>query len=414
MISISQAFLVGAVCVCIEGFFSGSEIAMVSASRTLIRQRAAEGDRAALLIEKLLQKPQTLLATTLIGTNLALITFSVTMTLALLGNRGSTSEALAVVMVTPMTLLLGEVIPKSLCQHHADRIIGRIVYPLHIASLVLRPAVWIMGTLASAIARLLGTDQKRAFITREELSLLIEAEAAPGSEITHSEREMIANVLEMSEAEAQDVMVPLSEVAALPERTTLAEAALEIGDKQHSRMPVFRDRIDNVVGIVHVFDLLAAEDDRRTVAEVARPAKFVPETVPAIDLLVDLQRTGDHMAVVVDEYGGAVGVVTVEDLLEEVVGEIDDEYDDEPSPIEQERPGVWRIQARTAIDRINSELGVELPESEDYETIGGLLLEHFHRIPKTGESMVTGPLTVRVLEASDRAIEVVQLLRRRR
>lgn len=417
MISLGTAMLVGAVCVCVEAFFSGSEMALVSADRTRLRQRAALGDRGAVLAESLLATPQVLLATTLMGTNLATVTFSVTVTLALLSSRAESSELLAVLMVTPMTLLLGEVVPKTLFQQHADRIAPRIVYPLRVASLVLRPGVWLMSGFAGAITRLLGTDRGRAFITREELTMLVESEhQVSGSDITAVEREMIANVFELSQAQVSDVMVPLSEVTALPEETSLEEAMREVADKQHSRMPVYRSRVDDVVGIVHVFDLLQAQarGQRCTVATLARPAAFVPEAMPAVDLLVELQGTGNHMAVVVDEYGGAVGIVTVEDLLEEVVGEIDDEHDREPSPIRQERPGVWRVVARTPIDRINDELGLDLPESDDYESVAGILLEHFKRIPEPGESMVIAGVTIRVVAASERAIESVQILRRRR
>lgn len=151
-----------------------------------------------------------------------------------------------------------------------------------------------------------------------------------------------------------------------------------------------------------MFDLLASsarndhgQNDHRMIADVSRPAKFVPENVPAVDLLVDLQSTGDHMAIVVDEYGGAVGIVTVEDLLEEVVGEIEDEHDHGPSPIRQERPGVWRVEARTTVERLNTELELDLPKSDDYETIAGLLLEYFKRIPEPGESMIARQVTVR-------------------
>ncbi len=411
--------LVGAVCVCIEAFFSGSEIAMVSSDRSKLRARAEAGDRGAALAERLLGRPQVLLATTLMGTNMATVTFSVTVALALVFSDAERSELLAVLMVTPMTLLFGEVIPKTLFQKHADRVVPRIILPLHIASVVMRPGVWLLSGFAGIMTRVLRTDRERAFITRDELSTLIEAEPVSGnSEITKVERQMIAKVFDLSEATAGDVMVHLSEVTALPEDIELVEAALEIVDKQHSRMPVFQNRVDNIVGVVHVFDLLQARAQpgaaNKLVSEVARPATFVPESKPAVELLVDLQQTGRHMTIVVDEYGGAVGIVTVEDLLEKVVGEIDDEHDQPPDLIEQERPGVWRVAARTPVERLNEELGLELPESEEYETVAGILLERFRRIPAIGDSVVIGATTLRVVDASERAVETVQILRRRR
>lgn len=412
MIPLSTAMLIGAVCVMVEAFFSGSEIAMVSANRTVLRQRAAAGDRGARMVERFLEQPQVFLATTLIGTNLATVVFSVSVALALVGR--TESELLAIGLVLPFTMVFGEVVPKSLFQQHADRIVTKVVYPLRAASVILRPLVWIMSAFASAMTRLTGTDRQRAFVTRDELALLIEADA--GSEISDEEREMIANVFDLSSATVEEVMVPLSEVTALDENTTVGEAALEVADKQHSRMPVYRSRVDDIVGILHVFDLLQAgpRASGKTVAEVAKPAVYVPENKPAAELLVELKRAGNHMAIVVDEYGGAVGVVTVEDVLEEIVGEIDDEYDRGESPIRQERPGVWRVEARFSVERINQELGFDLPVSDDYESIAGLLLERFKRIPEPSESLVIGNITIRVVSASDRAVEEVQLLRRGR
>jgi CBS domain containing-hemolysin-like protein len=406
--------IVAAICVCFEAFFSGSEIAMVSASRARLRHLAKAGDHGAQEAEKFLAEPQTLLATTLMGTNLATVTFSVTVALALLGRDTSNSELLAIVLVSPMTLIFGELVPKTLFQRHADTIVPRIIYPLRFASIVLRPGVWVMGAFAALVTRVLGVDRERAFVTKDELAMLIESEAKGETDITNDEREMISNVLELSDTEVENVMVPLSEVTALPVDASIAEATLEVADKQHSRIPIYEDRIDNIVGVLHVFDLLQAKNGELLVAELARVVPFVPENQPCIDLLLDLKHAGDPMAVVVDEYGGAVGIVTVEDILEEVVGEIDDEYDTGPPPIQQERAGVWRAEARTSVERINEELDLDLPESEDYESIAGLVLDRFKRIPEPGESIVLGSVTIRVLEASERAVETVQILRVRK
>ena len=202
----------------------------------------------------------------------------------------------------------------------------------------------------------------------------------------------------------------------MAEDSLIAEAALEISDKQHSRMPIYRSRLDDVVGIVHVFDILQAANraESTTIASLAHTPTYVPETMKAIDLLVELQAEGQHLSIVVDEYGGAVGICTIEDLLEIIVGDIDDEYDDEPSPIHAEKPGVWRVEARTPIARVNQELELELPESDDYDSVAGLLIERFRRIPDAGELLTLGPTTLEVVAATDRAIETVRIIRRRK
>jgi CBS domain containing-hemolysin-like protein len=411
MIAWETAIVVGVLCVLIEGFFSGSEIALVSANRALLRRKSVAGDRGAALAEKFLARPEVLLATTLIGTNLATVTFSVVVTLALLGHGVSRSEILAVAIVSPPTLLLAETVPKTLFQYYADKLAPRVVYPLRLFSVIVRPGVWLMSGFAIAMTRLLGTDRERAFVTRDELALLIEAESER-SEITSNEREMISNVLEMSDRTAAEVMVPLSEVVALPEDATLGEAALEVADKQHTRIPIYRARVDDIVGVLHAFDLLrsGADGKAQLVSRIARAPTFVPESKPAVDLLVELQGTGNQMAVVVDEYGGAIGIVSVEDILEEIVGEIDDEYDTGPSPIRREAPGVWLVEARTSIERINQELGLELPDDrEEFESIAGLLLERMKRIPQPGELLRVGGVTVTVVESSDRAVDTVRI-----
>jgi CBS domain containing-hemolysin-like protein len=414
VIELHTAYLIGAFCVVVQAFFSGSEIAMISASRSRLRAQAAAGDRGARLAEGFLARPQVLLATTLMGTNLALITFSVVIALALIGRTHS--EILSIALVSPVTLILGEVVPKSLFQQNADFLATKVVYPLRLASLLMRPAIWLLGGFAGAVARVFGADKARTFVTRDELAMLIDVEAGGSAEISADERDMIVNVLELSSATATEVMMPLSEVTALGEDTTVGEAALEVADKQHSRMPVYRERVDNIIGILHVFDLLQAgpQAKSRTVAEVARPAMYVPENKPAAELLVELQRSGHHLAVVVDEYGGAVGIVTVEDILEEVVGDIEDEYDVKPSPIRVERPGVWRLEARTSVERVNKELKLDLPLSDEYETVAGLVLEHLKRIPAPGEALTVGNATIRIVAASDRAVEEVQITRKRK
>jgi len=418
VISFTVVILVAVICVAIEAFFSGSEIAMVSASRPLLRSKMQNGDRGALLAEKYLEAPETLLATTLLGTNLAVVTFSVIVTVYLAQGGYDGGEFLAVLMVTPFTLLMGEVIPKTLFQQRADELVTRLIFPLHVASLLLRPLVLIIGGFAQGVSRLFGSDVQRAFVTRQELSLLLDAAEAEGiqAEITESEREMITNLLEMSDDTVANVMLPLSEITAIPQETSVAEAVREVADKQHSRMPVYEGRVDNIVGVLHVFDLLqvGAHERDAQIKKLARPAHYVPESFLAVDLLGELQGSGKTMAVVVDEYGGAVGVVTVEDLLEEIVGEIEDEHDDVGSLIVAERPGVWSVEAKASVERVNHELGLRLPEDDSYESIAGLILHELRRLPTEGETVLLGDVTLRVVKASNRAVEQVQLLRRRK
>lgn len=406
-----------AACVLAQAFFVAAEVALSACDRNRLRARSAQGVAKAVRAERMLAVPQVTLATTLVGANLALLVavLAVATELALRGQP----PLLAPLIVVPPLLVLGHLVPKAIVQVHADSLVDTIATPLRLASFVLRPLVVVVGGFAALLTRITRTDRKKAFVTRDELVLLIESESETDKpEISADEREMIANVFELSEYEVGELMVPLSEVTALPEDASIVEAAAEVADKQHSRMPIYRSRVDDVVGIVHVFDLLQAAvarpDPSRTVAALAHPPTYVPQTMKASELLVQLQSEQQHLAIVVDEYGGAVGICTIEDMLEIIVGEIDDEYDTEPSPIKNEKPGMWRVEARTSVARINAELDLGLPESEDYETIAGLLIDKFRRIPDKGEVATFGGVSVEIVAATDRAIEAVRLTKKKK
>ncbi len=413
MIPLEVAIVVAGVCLLLEGFFSGSEIAMVSADRVRLRKRAEAGDAGARLALSFLDSPERLLSTTLLGTNISVVTATSVMTLAFLGRPGG--EALAVAIMTPTFLIFAEIVPKTIYQQNADKLVTRIVYPLRWASWVFAPAIFLLGRVIEWVARLLKVERRRSLVTRDELRYLLDAEAPAGASaggtIKSAEREMIKSVLDFGDSTVYDVMVPLSEVTALPEDATIAEAAIEISDKQHTRVPIYRERVDQIVGILMAHDVLAAEATGKqgTVADIARPAIFVPESKPTADLLVELQQTKQHLAVVVDEYGGATGICTAEDILEEIVGEIDDEYDKGPSTIRAEGPGLWRVQARTKVVLLNEQLKIDLPEGEDYESLAGLILDKLKRIPREGEQLRLGDVTLTVVSSSDRAIEEVRL-----
>lgn len=412
---------IGVICVVLQGFFVSAEVALSACDRNALRARAAAGKRSAARTERMLAAPQITLATTLVGANLC--TLVAVLALGLGCEARGVSALWAALIALPPLLVMGHLVPKALIQAHADGVVDGLASLLRLASWALRPLVLVVGTFASVLARVTRTDRKKAFITRDELALLIESEPeSDRPEISADEREMIANVFELSEYKVGELMVPLSEVTALPEDTAIAEAALEIADKQHSRMPLFRDRVDNIVGIVHVFDILQAAATATTpggapattLGTLAHSPSYVPETMKASDLLVQLQTEQTHLAIVVDEYGGAVGIVTIEDLLEIIVGDIDDEYDTEPSPIRAEKPGIWRVEARTSVARLNAELELGLPESEDYETIAGLLIEKFRKIPDVGETVTIGGVVIEVVAATDRAIESVRIVRRKK
>ncbi len=415
MMATSTLIFLLVACVIFQAFFVSAEVALSAADRNRLRARAAGGNAAAVRAERMLGVPQVTLATTLVGANLALLVAVIGVAIELV-DRGY-SPLLAPLFAVPPLLVLGHLVPKQIVQIQADKVVDSLATWLRLASFALRPIVIVVGGYAALLTRITRTDRKKAFVTRDELAMLIESEPETDKpEISADEREMIANVFELSEYKVGELMVPLSEVTALPEDASIMEAALEVADKQHSRMPIYKSRVDDIVGIVHVFDLLqaAGKSDGRMVSALAHPPTYVPETMKASDLLVQLQSEQQHLAIVVDEYGGAVGIVTIEDLLEIIVGNIDDEYDTEPTAIRAEKPGVWKIEARTSVARVNKELELKLPESDDYETIAGLLIEKLRRIPAQGEVITVGAQQIEIVQATDRAIETVRITRKKK
>jgi CBS domain containing-hemolysin-like protein len=411
------AFVIAAVCLLLEAFFSSSEIAIVSADRSHIRNLADAGSRGARRAEDFLLQPHRLLASTLIGTQLSVVTSTVVITLWLANHHPRHVALYLLTCLTPVIVIFGEIVPKAIVRQYASTVAPRMALILYGASQVLSPAVALLSRLALWAQVRLGIDLHHPLVTREEIENLVDAppprpndpSTRPVGEVTDGERTMISRILDLGSVEIDSVMVPLSDVTALPETASVAALSREIADKKYSRIPIYRERIDQIIGVVHAFDVLKAMRTQVTAQDLMRPPIFVPESSQAMELLARLERARQGMAIVVDEYGGAVGIVTVEDILEEVVGEIEDEYDEAPPLISRQPDGSFRVMARISIEQLNRELSAGLPESDDYESLAGLLLDRLRHIPRIGETVRIGAVTLEVASASERKIEEVIL-----
>lgn len=411
-------FLTAGICLILEALFSSSEIALVSADRAHIRRLAASGHRGARYVETFLTQPSRLLATTLLGTQISVVTSTVVITLWLYRHHPAHVELYLTLCLTPVIVTFGEIVPKAIMRNHANFFAPRMAVFLYFAMYLFAPGVAVLTRFAEWTQRRMGIELHHPLVTREEIETLVSAPsptptenpALPSqqqaSDVTEGERSMISRILDLGDSQVSDVMVPLSDVTAAPASATVADLARDIADKKYSRIPIYRERLDQIVGVVHAFDVLKAAKSRMTAAELMRPPIFVPESTGAMELLAKLERARQGMAMVVDEYGGAIGVVTLEDILEEVVGEIEDEHDEAPSLITKEKDGALRVKARISVAQINRELTSHpLPESDDYESVAGLLLDRLRRIPRPGETLRLGPLTIEVTVASERRIE---------
>jgi putative hemolysin len=403
-------------CIVLQAFSAASEIALVSADEAKMQAESESGGRLALVLGKVLQNRDRLLALVLTTNNLATVIASALLTSFLHGIRPRYALWAPIILV-PLTLIFGEAIPKMLALRRAVSFARIAARPLAMLSTILGPLLAAETALSGLLRRIVGvpSEVESVFLSREDLQLLLErraprASTAPQTDaILPLERRIISRIFKFANAEARKAMVPLVQVVAMPEDTRL-DAAIEIVRREgHSRIPVFRRRITDLVGIVHVFDLLEAPDLSAPVSEVMRPLSYFPESMPLDEVLLALQRTREHMSVIVDEYGGASGILTVEDLIEEVVGDIEDEYDAAERLTRIVNARTLRVMARAPVTELNERFGLKLPEADEYATIGGLVVERLGHIPKPGEQLKAGDITVTVLRSDARAVREVML-----
>jgi CBS domain containing-hemolysin-like protein len=405
---VTYVWLIG-LAVLVTAFFSAAEMAFIGANRLRLRHLAEAGNRTATRYLDAFKRPERLLSTAMMGVTLAHIIASTVATWALLPMAGNLAAVIVTLGLTPILLVFGEVIPKAVAREWATALILSVFRLFELASLVLSPLTWATNAIVAPMLRLLGRtrSQTRQFVSREELKVLLQMEPAE-ADVTTSEAEMIDNIFDLGETAVREVMVPLVDVAALPETATPDDAVLLIAERGFSRIPVFTDRVFNIVGVVTAMDLLRRGADASDLRALMRPATYAPETKRIDDLLREMQKARLQLAVVVDEYGGAVGIVTLEDIVEEVVGEIRDEHDKTPDTVERLPDGSYRVAGRTNIEELNEALDWELPKG-DFETVAGLILATLHRLPLVGEVLRVRRYTLTVLEADRRRILTVRI-----
>ena len=404
-----EIVLLVAFCLLMEGLFTGSEMILIAADRHRLNERARRGERGAKAALELLAKPERLLATTLTATNLFVVLSSVIVTSRLLPRFGENAEWVTVLVVTPLVIVLGEVVPKSFVRPRADRFVGMAARIIRLAEVVLYPLVAAVSFLARTLsAPFGGVPPAKALVTREELALLLQVSRG-GSDVEAHERVMVRRVFHFGEKRVADVFRPLAQVVALPEDATCRDAARLAAQSGYSRYPLYRGRIDHVTGFLHVLDTVGSPPEAK-VLPLLRKAVFVPELMPLDELLRRFREARTSFAAVVDEFGGITGIVTAEDVVEEVVGEIEDEYDRRMEYYKKVSEDEFLVPGRMELARLAEELRIRLPEGE-YATVGGFLTSLAGRIPSAGEEFPVPGARLRVTSASERAVLEVRVLR---
>ena len=396
----------------LKGFFSGSEIALVSSDKIKLRHKAKQGDRGAGLALKLFQTPDVLLSTTLVGTNISTVVLTTIGALLMIGVFGERGELYAFLVLTPLLLVLGEIVPKSVYQQKSDEFTPIIIYPLRWASLLFYPIVFVFSRVARFAARLVGAGkvEQPFFITREQLRTVVDM-AEHEAALDAFGRGRIRRVIRFAETTVAEVMIPIAEATVIG-RTQTTKVAIDLVRRHgYNRLPVYENSTSNITGIVTLttWDLMDSALVDQPLDSLIKPPLYVSPLQTIDQLLPMLRRRKDHMAIVVDEFGTAVGMITMEDIVEEVVGEIDVGYDfEEYLPkrkrvFEQLSDEVYLMDSRVPISEANETLRTLLPTTE-FHTVGGLVLARLRHIPKEGEFIVEDGYRFTVVEASERSI----------
>jgi putative hemolysin len=396
--------------VLLASFAAAAEMALASVSRLQLRQALADQKSRAQAAEALLSRPARFLSTLLV-IKLSGLTLTVGSATLLIQRFGSRNAAIWWFLVLVILLILSQLLPRAWAVGRQDRVALWLAPVVQFFAFILTPITALMRRVGHrAIPD--GTAPESIFLSEDGLRFLLNV-TEEETTIEDDEKEMIASVFEFGDKLVREVMVPRMDVVSVSVHIPMLEALDVILKVGHSRIPVYADSIDNVLGVLYAKDLLRYLRDGRTdvpLGKILRPAYFIPESKKVDELLQELQQRKVHMAVVVDEYGGTAGVVTIEDLLEEIVGEIQDEYDAEEPAIEEVSEREYLFDARVALDEVNKLLDIELP-TEGGDTLGGFIYSQLGKVPAVGDTIQFGDVKVEVLSVAGRRIKQVRASR---
>jgi putative hemolysin len=416
------------VLILINGFFVAAEIAFVSVRRTRLDELAEAGDRRAKRAQVLMRDPGRFLAViqvaiTFLGALASAVAAVSIVTvvseplrqIAFLADYADTIALLFVTsIVAIVSIVLGELIPKGLALGNPDRIALTVSGPITLFAKIVSPLVAVLVLLTKIISKPFGIDPTRTpELSAAEIRLIVEQGSQQGV-LEAEEEQMISAVMSLSDSKLHEVMVPRIDIAAIDQEASFDDAVTLVLTEGHSRTPLYKESVDHIVGILYAKDLLriiAAGGPRPRLRDIMRPALFVPESQAVDDLLNELQRRRVHMAIVLDEYGGTAGLVTIEDLLEEIVGEIQDEFDEEEPMKVIVREGEAILDGRADIDEMGElvDPALELEDDEEYDTVGGFVYHRIGRVPVVGDTVAVDPFKITVIKVIGRRVGKVRV-----
>jgi len=411
-ISLSALLGILAILLVLSAFFSGSETALMRLNRYRLRHRAREGYRAAQLAEKLLERPDRLIGLILLGNNLVNFAAVALVTLVAMRIGGEPAVALATLVLTVIVLIFAEAAPKTLAALHPERIAYPAAYIYRVLLVVTYPVVWLVNIMSNGVLWLLGVrggDASSQSLSQEELRTIV---YETGTLITQKYRSMLLNILDLERVTVDDVMVPHNEIVGIDLDEPLEKITLVIRDSEHTRLPVYRDNIDQVVGLIHLRKLANLSShaplDKEAIEKLAAEPYFVPEGTPLSTQLVQFQKMKQRFALVVDEYGDIQGIVTLEDILEEIVGEFTTDPASEDEDIVKESASSYLVDGTANIRQINRVMSWSF-STDGPKTLNGLILEYLENIPSPGTCLKIDGYPIEIVSSDDNRVQTARI-----
>ncbi|MBP3853567.1 MAG: HlyC/CorC family transporter [Erysipelotrichaceae bacterium] len=380
-------YLILLILLMLSAFFSSSETAMISCNAIRMRTLSKEGNKKADQVLKVLENKEKMLSAILIGNNLV-NTFAASISATIAYSFGGAAVSIATFLITLLILIFGEITPKTIATQHADELALSIVDIIAFLMVLFTPVIVFVNAFSGLLLKLLGNDTKeKPTLTETELRTIVDVSHEEGV-IEKDEKELIHNVFDFGDSKAKDVMVPRVHVCMAEDTSTYQDLVELFRREQFTRIPVYHETIDNVIGLVNMKDLLLYEDLQHfRIEDVLREAYFTYENKPISELMLEMQRSMINMAIVLDEYGELAGVVTLEDIIEEIVGEVRDEYDShEDANIRQLSGRVFDVKGHLSLHDLNDALHLDL-DSEDYDSIGGLVIDRLGHLPEMNDKI---------------------------
>ena len=374
----------------LSAFFSSAETALTTVNKIRIRNLAEAGDKSAVTLTKVLEDQGKMLSAILVGNNVVNLTASSMSTTLAMNIWSNKAVGVATGVLTLVILVFGEISPKTISTLYSEKISLKYAKFIYLFMTVMTPVIYAVNVLSSGFLRLVHVDpnRKQEAITEDELRTIVEVSHEDGV-IESEEKKIINNVFDFGDSVAKDIMVPRIDMAMVEVDATYDELIDIFREEKYTRMPVYEETTDNVIGIINMKDVLLIDrNEEFHIRDLLREPLYTYEYKNTAELMVEMRQTSNNMIIVLDEYGATAGMITLEDLLEEIVGEIRDEYDeDEEQELVKVGPGEYVVEGSMKLDDLNDQLELEL-ESEDYDSIGGLIIGQLDRLPEEGESVV--------------------------